>query len=765
MMTSMPGPSPRFTLGEARSDLVAEAIEVVGRQVHVAALGAGSNFKVLWRCAACTHQWTATVAARAGRGTGCPQCARLVRARSRAQAPAHLSLAELHPMIAAQFVANLERADMDPAALRAGSHQRCMWRCEVCSYRWEATVANRVKGLGCPTCRALVPQARPKARSDGATAASAAPALVAELVENLTRPGDGLEAMRPGAVDRCRWRCARCSHQWEATVVNRVTKGSGCPWCGAIRASTSRRVPPPGRSLAELFPEVAAQFQANLTVPGRGPQQMPARSNDSCRWKCARGHQWVTTVASRAAGSGCSRCQGNGRSLFEHQVACMITAATGSAVNLDVQARAAGLTWRVDLEVLDARLLVDLDPAFWHSDVERDQRKSDAMVGREYVRVRPRGLPDLKVPTVTVAELCEDPYLWGLALAPRLSKRGLAWRPLDVDEQGAALAQAVRDWRAETSRPPTPSALDVAPHLVEEFVANTTSDGVGLDWLGPNAKDQCSWRCAACEHRWVTSVASRAGQGSRCPKCSQEHVRKATRLRSLPGPGQSLADLASDVAAEFLVCVPQPARTPATLRLASNLACWWRCTVCGNEFSAPPASRDRGRGCRVCGSERRRRARMTATPGKSLRDLHPALAEELVGCLPDPDLGAEQLLPGSNKACRWRCSTCEHTWSAAVATRTAGGGCPACGRLRTASARATAGEGRALDDLFPTLAAEFIANVDNPERLPTTLKPASHDRCRWRCTTCTGVWTTSIKNRTRNATGCPHCHRAKMATK
>lgn len=762
MMILVPGPVPCRTLGDVVPSLLDEVVEVIGRDVDPAALGSGSNLKVRWRCGACGHQWVAAVSARAGRGTGCPTCTRKVRARSRAQAPEGLSLADLHPGIAEQFVANVERADMTPADLRASSHQRCIWTCGRCAQECQATVANRVKGLGCPSCRASVPQARPSARPDGATAASAAPALVAKLVENLTRPGDGLEVVRPGAVDRCRWRCACCSHQWEATVVNRVSKASGCLQCGIARNSASRRVPRPGQSLAELFPEVTAQFVANLDIPGRSPAEMAAGVNDSCRWRCARGHQWVTSVAARTVGSGCARCRGNGRSLFEHQVATMIAAATSSVVRVDV--RQGGRTWRVDLEVVDAHLLVDLDPVFWHRNAAgRDQRKCQAMRGREYVRVRPHGLPTLDAPTVTVARECESPYLWAAALEPVLSARGLTWRSLDAEKQGAALVEAVRVWRAETARPPVPSALDVNPALAEEFVANTTSEGVGLDWLSPNAKDQCSWRCVMCGHEWTTSVASRAGQGSACPRFSQRRLHEAIRARSLPAPGQSLADVAPAVAAEFVACVSQPARTPETLRPASNLMCWWRCAACGTEFCAIPAARTRGRGCGVCGGERTRRARMTAPPGGSLEDLHPALAEELVGCVPDPDLSSGQLLPGSNKACRWCCSVCAHTWTAAVATRTTGGGCPACGHRRTASARATAPAGGALGDLFPDLAAEFVANLDSPTRLPTTLKTASHARCRWRCATCSGVWITSVKNRTRNGTGCPHCYRTRAA--
>jgi rubrerythrin len=418
-----PGPVPQEILGSTHPTLLQEAIAVVGRSTDPATLGTGSNLKVRWRCSACEHEWVATVAARAKAGRGCPQCAWLLRARSRAQAPPDKSLQNLHPAVAATFVRNLDREDMKPVDLRPASQQRCVWRCHQCGREWSATVANRVNGRGCPPCanrRRAAARRRP--RRDGVTAATQAPALVGEFVKNLTNPGEGLERLRPASVDRCLWRCPTCEHKWQATVQNRVTQFSGCPPCGARRAAATRRVPKEGLSLAEVFPDVAADFQEDLTVPGRGPEQLASRSNDTCRWRCARGHEWVTTVASRAAGAGCARCQGTGRSLFEYEVAELLAQATGSDVRVDVQVKADRRTWRVDLQVVDAELLVDLDPLYWHRNASRDERKSHAMRARDYIRVRPRSLPPVAVPTVAVEDDCEDPYAWAAALRPALLK-------------------------------------------------------------------------------------------------------------------------------------------------------------------------------------------------------------------------------------------------------------------------------------------------------------------------------------------------------
>ncbi|SES67063.1 Probable Zinc-ribbon domain-containing protein [Geodermatophilus poikilotrophus] len=482
-MPGVPGPAPQEILGRTHPALLREAIAVVGRSTDPGSLGTGSNLKVRWRCSSCEHEWVAAVAARVKAGRGCPQCAWLLRARSRAQAPVGRSLQDLHPAVAATFVRNLDREDMTPVDLRPASQQRCVWRCDRCGQEWSATVANRVNGRGCPPCANRRRAAgRRQPRRDGATAASRAPALVAEFLENLTNPGEGLERLRPASVDRCLWRCRTCGHEWQATVVNRVTQSSGCPPCAFERTAAARRVPKEGQSLAELSPEVAAEFQENLAVPGRGPELLASRSNDACRWRCGRGHEWVTTVASRAAGAGCARCQGSGRSLFEYQVAELLEGATGSAVRVDVHVEADGRRWRVDLQVVDVGLLVDLDPLYWHRAASRDERKSHAMRAHDYIRVRPCSLPPVVAPTVAVAEECEDPYVWAAALAPVLTARGLAWQGLTPFKQAAALAAAFDVWRAETSARPVPSAVDAAPALLEEFVG--TAPARVCPWIG-----------------------------------------------------------------------------------------------------------------------------------------------------------------------------------------------------------------------------------------------------------------------------------------
>lgn len=756
---------PRTYLVDTHPGLCEELLEIVGNPaIDVTTCATSSSLKAQWCCSTCRHTWVTAIGNRT-RGSGCPHCARTTRGISRARAPHGQSLLDLHPQLAAQFVRNESRPDNDPSQLRAGSSQMCLWRCPSCLHEWPSTVSNRVLGRGCPACRNRARGARRRLITPGQpTAASSAPALVKEFVANVSYPGVGLDQLRPSSTDKCRWRCSTCGHEWGARVGHRVKSGSGCPPCGDRRASVARMIPKHGRSLDQTHPLVASQFVENISRPGRSPSQTPAGANDVCRWRCARGHEWTTTVAARSQGSGCSRCRGNGRSRFELEVAQLITTATGLHVEVDVVVTTTDRSWRVDLYVPAIDLFIDLDPAHWHkTTAARDARKVAAFKDRDYLRVRPSSLKRVGGQICAVDDPGNDPWLWTQALRPWFRARGSTWRNPSASHRWTAMGLAAQRWECLRVMAPSRSAATVAPHLVAEFVENLSRKDVGLDQVLPHVPDRAAWRCRVCDHEWQATIGSRAGAGTGCPACAKRATAARTRQRSMPGSGESLAELHPDIASELVSCVDQPDRTAQSLRPQSNLRCRMRCSACGHDWLTSPATRLRGRGCPLCGRERLRRVRTIAPAGTSLADVEPTVAAEFVACVDEADRQPPDLLPRSNKRCRWRCSSCRHEWITTVASRTSGCGCPACGRGRTASARATAARGRSLADLHPKLADEFVMNLDQPTRTATTLRTGSKNRCSWRCADCGHTWATSVHNRARNGTGCPRCARQPVA--
>jgi rubrerythrin len=462
----MPGPAPRTLLRDAAPHAFSEALRVVGRpDVELATLGSGSNLSVRWRCSTCGQEWDAKPAARS-KGRGCPKCAWAVRARSRAQAPLGEGVADLFPLIAAEFQSNLDRPDMGPSDLRPVSQQRCVWRCGPCGSHWEATVANRTAGRGCPACgNRRKAEARRRPSEQTGTAAGAATFPLSEFLANLTDAGLTLADLRPNSLDRCRWRCSTCEFEWEASVANRISKTSGCPNCARLRGADQRSQAPRGKALHDLYPDVSAQFLENLARADRTPDQIWPGSNALCRWRCARGHEWVTTVASRVAGTGCSRCVARGQSRLEFEVGEMLRIATGLRVVLDTPIREAGRSWRVDLALPELDLLVDLDPARWHANTHRDQRKIEALASHLYIRIRPASLPSLRGHTCTVPDDNFEALVWAAALRPALREMGVEWRQPNDQEHGLALAAAAKRWRETTQGRPARSAFDAAPHL------------------------------------------------------------------------------------------------------------------------------------------------------------------------------------------------------------------------------------------------------------------------------------------------------------
>jgi len=51
-----------------------------------------------------------------------------------------------------------------------------------------------------------------------------------------TKNSKPFSAFTKGSHFRAWWKCSTCAHEWEATVANRVSRGSNCPNCRKIKA-------------------------------------------------------------------------------------------------------------------------------------------------------------------------------------------------------------------------------------------------------------------------------------------------------------------------------------------------------------------------------------------------------------------------------------------------------------------------------------------------------------------------------------------------
>lgn len=131
-------------LGTVRPDLAAEWHPHKNGDLTPGDVTLGSSKKVWWQCSE-GHEWEAKIAYRS-RGMGCPYCA------GKTVLPGYTDLATVNPQLAAEWHPH-KNGDLMPTDVTPGSGRRVWWRCSVCGHEWEAKIAYRNSGTGCPARR------------------------------------------------------------------------------------------------------------------------------------------------------------------------------------------------------------------------------------------------------------------------------------------------------------------------------------------------------------------------------------------------------------------------------------------------------------------------------------------------------------------------------------------------------------------------------------------------------------------------------------
>ncbi|NMM91067.1 hypothetical protein B2J88_43300 [Rhodococcus sp. SRB_17] len=159
------------------------------------------------------HEWQASANERSN-GSGCPFCSgqRILRGFNDLATRSPILATEWHPTF------NDTRT---PEIVTLMNGTKAWWRCQT-GHEWEARIASRASGNGCPACagQTVVAGANDLASRNPAVAASWHP----------TRNGD----MTPETIavysNRKAWFLCQSGHEWQSTVNNR-THGQGCPEC------------------------------------------------------------------------------------------------------------------------------------------------------------------------------------------------------------------------------------------------------------------------------------------------------------------------------------------------------------------------------------------------------------------------------------------------------------------------------------------------------------------------------------------------------
>ena len=235
-------------------------------------VSAGSGKKLAWKCKR-GHSWLAIVGNRTKRNDNCPFCS------GKKAIKGETDLATLFPDLAQQ--AN----GWDPTEITVGSGKKVSWKCKN-NHEWEAAVATRVRGIGCPFCSGFY------AIPGETDLATTHPDLAKEAFN-----WDPSKVKAGSSGKKLQW-CCNFGHIFEHDVVSRTHQGLGCQFCS-------------GHKVLEGFNDLrTTHLELALELIDGDARKISKGSEKIFTWRCSVGHDFKATVIARTRGGGCGICHG-----------------------------------------------------------------------------------------------------------------------------------------------------------------------------------------------------------------------------------------------------------------------------------------------------------------------------------------------------------------------------------------------------------------------------------------------------------------------
>ncbi len=208
------------------------------------------------------------------------------------------SLQDLFPEVAKEWHPT-KNGLLKPEHFYTGSEYSAWWKCSKCGYEWQTMIKQRTgkKLHNCPQCshQTIVAGRNDLATTHPWLAAEWHPTKNGNLTPNEVITGFGKKYW---------WKCSKCGHEWQATIVHRKFSKSGCPLCANKATVTGIN------DLKTKFPNIAKEWDYEKNAP-LIPEEIHSGSNKKVWWICSIcGKSWQATVSSRTHYNhdGCRSC-------------------------------------------------------------------------------------------------------------------------------------------------------------------------------------------------------------------------------------------------------------------------------------------------------------------------------------------------------------------------------------------------------------------------------------------------------------------------
>lgn len=476
--------------------------------------------------------------------------------------------------------------------------------------------------------------------------------------------------LKPGSSRRVWWLCSE-GHEWSVRPVDR-RRGERCPECSKRLSAIKRATPPPGQSLADQFPEIAADWHPSKNLSITAANVNPG-SKTKRWWQCRKcGWEWQTDPDHRTRSKrGCPGC-------------------ARSKLSQDKSTPGPGESLAEKMPELAAE---------WHPTLNSPLTPSNIRPrGRSFVwwQCRFGHVWRAKVAPRAVGIGCPECSLVGVSEREVRLRYELAAAGLPVDHDHGRIAVAGR-------RPVKADIVIPSKRIVVEFDGSYFhADKMRADRNQTVALESAGWTVLRVREEplfalgghevFVTQTESMKSMTRKVLQALNKIGCRTSRLKEYLADtetwGDSEANIAlnkfrsKSLASEYPDLAKQfdldanDGITPDAVPPGTMNKYWWKCEVCGYKWRTSVTVRLTPRGCKSCGVKRRASGRSLPPPGNSFADLFPEVATQWHPTR-NGKLTAHGVFPASNKVVWWQCPN-GHEWEARVSFRREFGRCREC---------------------------------------------------------------------------------------
>ncbi len=584
-------------------------------------LTVGSNKKAWWLCTK-GHEWQTTIFHR-NNGTGCPYCS------GRYAIKGENDLKTVNPTLAKEW--NYEKnSNLKLEQIMANSNKKVWWKCNN-GHEWQATIASRNCGNGCPYCSEYFAI---KGKNDLQTVN---PTLAKEWnyeKNNGLTPIDVL----PNSGKKVWWKCSK-GHEWQARIADR-NNDRGCPICSSERKTSFPEyaieyyLKKYGLDVIHLYREKG--YELDVFIPSKNI----AIEYDGYFWHKNKSKKDIEKNR---------KCEKDGITLYRIREG--LPSLNDSSLDFIVQ------TTQKDLSIVLKKVLGEIIGSTVDIDIERDSIDIENL--REYMEKENSLLlsnPEMAnewnyekngnlKPEHFAANSnkkvwwkCSKGHEWQASVDNRNKGRGC---PYCV---GKKVLKGYNDLQT------------VNPELASEW--NFEKNGnLKPEHFTANSHTKVWWECSQ-GHQWQANVTDR-NRGNGCPYCAGQKVLKGQNDLQTVNP-----ELASEWNYE-----KNNELTPKDVLPNSHIKVWWKCSK-GHEWQATVHHRNKGNRCPYCSGKK------VLEGYNDLQTINPILAKEW-NYERNGNLNPKDFTANSGQKVWWICSK-GHEWQAKISNRNNGNGCPIC---------------------------------------------------------------------------------------